>query len=178
MKREQASVGGGAEDSESTAVDPHRKSPRTPRRPEPSPTQRALALLTRREHSRKDLLRKLQARGVAIEQAQEVTDTLEASGWQSDARFAESLLRARAGSGYGPAYIRAELGTHGLGPEQIAAVLANHEGDWIECAHDQLRRRFPLALDGDRDARRKAADFLIRRGFSMDQVRAALTTEE
>ena len=149
-----------------------------PRRPEPTPTQRALALLTRREHSRKELQRKLQARGVSVEQAQQAADALESAGWQSDARFAESLVRARASGGYGPGYIRAELATHGVGAEQIAAALENYEGDWIERAGDLVRRRFSLVGEGDRQARRKAADFLLRRGFSMEQVRGALRVEE
>ena len=36
-------------------------------RPQPTATQRALGLLTRREHSRRELTRKLAARGVATE---------------------------------------------------------------------------------------------------------------
>lgn len=63
------------------------------RRPEPSPTQRALGLLTRREHSRQELTRKLQQRGVASADAAAVIDKLASAGWQNDARFAESLVR-------------------------------------------------------------------------------------
>lgn len=152
--------------------------PKRRRRPEPTPLQRALGLLTRREHSRLELARKLQQRGVERDQADAAIDKLADAGWQDDGRFAESLLRSRAGSGYGPAYIRAELATHGLGGEVIAAVMEGFEGDWIENARDLLQRRHPQALAGDRDARRKAADFLLRRGFGMDQVRAAMQAGE
>ncbi len=148
------------------------------RRPEPTPVQRALGLLTRREHSRSELLRKLEQRGVAAETAQDVVDKLGASGWQSEARYAESLLRSRAGGGYGPAYIRAELAAHGLDAELIAATLEGYEGDWTENAVDLLRRRHPQALEGAADARCKATDFLLRRGFSMEQVRAALAADD
>ena len=152
--------------------------PKRRRRPEPTPLQRALGLLTRREHSRLELARKLQQRGVERDQADAAIGKLADAGWQDDGRFAESLLRSRAGSGYGPAYIRAELATHGLGGEVIAAVMEGFEGDWIENARDLLQRRHPQALAGDRDARRKAADFLLRRGFGMDQVRAAMQAGE
>ena len=148
--------------------------PKRRRRPEPTPVQRALGLLTRREHSRLELSRKLQQRGVEREDAAAVIDRLADAGWQDDARFAESLVRSRAGSGYGPAYIRAELGTHGLGSEAIAAALEGFEGDWTENARDLLRRRHPQALQGDRDAQRKGMDFLLRRGFGMEHVRAAI----
>jgi regulatory protein len=141
-------------------------------RPELSPNQRALGLLVRREHSRKELTRKLAARGVEAEQAQAAVDRMTAEGWQNDARFAEQLVRSRAGGGYGPLRIRAELGTHGLDREAIQAAMDAFEGDWAENARDLVRRRFGAAL-GDRAQQRKAAEFLIRRGFGGDHVRAA-----
>lgn len=150
---------------------------RKSRRPEPSPTQRALGLLTRREHSRQELTRKLVNRGVEAAEANAVIDKLSEAGWQNDARFAESLVRSRAYSGYGPAYIRAELGTHQLGNEAVAVAMDGFDGDWVEIAHDLLRRRHPDALAGDRAAQRKAADFLLRRGFALEHFRAALKNE-
>ena len=144
------------------------------RRPEPSPTQRALGLLTRREHSRKELVRKLAGRGVEAADAHAAIDKLTAAGWQDDARFAESLVRNRAHAGYGPAWIRAELGTHGLGAETVSAALAAFEEDWAEVARDLLRRRFGDMAPADAMQRRKALDLLLRRGFAMEQARAAV----
>ncbi len=148
------------------------KKPRRPR-PEPTPTQRALGLLTRREHSRKELTRKLTVRGVERAEAESAVSRLTAEGWQDDARFAESLVRSRAGSGYGPIRIRAELGTHGLDREAIAAALDTFDGDWLEQARDLVRRRFGALVVEDRGVQRKAVDFLIRRGFAADHIRAA-----
>lgn len=142
-------------------------------RSEPTPTQRALGLLTRREHSRKELTRKLTARGVTAEDAQAAVQRLAGEGWQNDARFAESLVRGRAGAGYGPVRIRAELGTHGLDREAVAAALDTFEGDWTALAREQVRRRYGPALADDRALQRKAADFLLRRGFDPETVRAA-----
>lgn len=148
------------------------KKPRRPR-PEPTPIQRALGLLTRREHSRKELTRKLATRGVERADAETAVSKLAAEGWQNDVRFAESLVRSRAGGGYGPLRIRAELGMHGLDREAIAAALDTFEGDWAEEARDLVRRRFGAQVLEDRTVQRKAADFLIRRGFAADHVRAA-----
>jgi regulatory protein len=142
-------------------------------RSEPTPVQRALGLLTRREHSRKELTRKLTARGVVAEDAQAAVERLAGEGWQNDQRFAESLVRARTGGGYGPIRIRAELATHGLDREAIAAALDTFEDDWMELAREQIRRRYGPALADDRALQRKAADFLIRRGFDAGCVRAA-----
>lgn len=144
------------------------------RRPELSPTQRALGLLTRREHSKQELARKLTSRGIEPGDAQAAVDKLSAAGWQDDGRFAELLVRSRANTGYGPVRIRAELATHMLSVEIIASALEAFEGDWSDIVRDLLSRRHPAALSGDRAPQRKAAEFLLRRGFGMDQVRAAL----
>ncbi len=147
------------------------------RRPELTPAQRALGLLVRREHSRKELTRKLTARGVEADDAQAAVERMTAEGWQDDARFAELLVRSRANNGYGPVRIRAELGMHGLDRDTIVAAMDAYDGDWAENARDLARRRFPGRLD-DRAIQRKAADFLLRRGFGGDQVRAAIRFDE
>lgn len=134
--------------------------------------QRALGLLTRREHSRKELTRKLAARGVEVDQAREAVDRLARAGWQDDTRFAEVLVRSRAGAGYGPIRIRAELGLHGLEREAAEAALAGYEGDWSGNARDLVRRRHGTSLD-ERAVQFKAAAMLARRGFTSDQIRAA-----
>ncbi|KRA74914.1 recombinase RecX [Lysobacter sp. Root667] len=144
---------------------------------EQSATQRALGLLTRREHSRKELQRKLTSRGMDAAEVETAVETLSGLGWQDDARFAESLVRSRAGSGYGPIRLRAELATHGLDSEAIARALDSYQGDWLENARDLVRRRF-AGLSGEAGSedlalRRKAADFLIRRGFDGERVRKA-----
>ena len=142
-------------------------------RPQPTPVQRALGLLVRREHSRKELTRKLTSRGVEADEAAAAVERLAGDGWQDDTRFAASLVRSRAASGYGPLYIRAELGTHGLGSEAVAAALETFEGDWTEVARDLVRRRYGEAGPADLAQRRKAADLLARRGFDGDSIRRA-----
>jgi regulatory protein len=151
--------------------------PRKRRRPELSPAQRALGLLVRREHSRKELARKLAARGVSREDASEAVARMTAEGWQDDARFAESLARMRAAGGHGPVRIRAELETHGLEAHVIAQAfraLADAGGDdWLGRARLLVHRRYGADRVDDLAIRRKAADFLIRRGFDAATAYAA-----
>jgi len=152
---------------------------RAPRRPraQPTPAQRALSLLVRREHSRSELIRKLVARGVEEADAAQAVTRMSEAGWQDDQRFACSIARTRAASGYGPAWIRAELGGHGIGEamvdEALAALAEAGDDDWEGRARDLVARRF-----GDRlqtlDGQRKAADFLYRRGFDGECVRSAV----
>lgn len=143
-------------------------------RGQPTPLQRAIGLLSRREHSRRELVRKLAARGVELPEAEAAVERLAGEGWQDDARFAESLVRSRAGSGYGPVRIRAELATHGLDDAVVSGAVASYGGDWLENARDLVRRRFGPGLDRDLPRQRKAADLLYRRGFTGDQVRAVV----
>lgn len=139
-----------------------------------TPLQRALALLVRREHSRKELTRKLAERGIESEAASAAVDRLTDDGWQSDARFAEMLVRTRVASSQGPVRIRAELGSHGLDRDAIEAVMAAFEGDWRQIARDLACRRFGPDFVSDLARRRKAADFLYRRGFDGETVRFVL----
>ena len=149
--------------------------PRRRGRPELTPQQRALGLLVRREHSRKELARKLTARGVEADAAQAAVDRMTAEGWQDDDRFAEQLIRSRAANGYGPLHIRAELGTHGIDRERAQEAMEAFEadeGDWMTLATDLVRRRFGARLE-DPAVQRKAAELLARRGITSDQVRRA-----
>ena len=149
-----------------------RRRPKRERKPATA-MQRALGLLTRREHSRKELTRKLVSRGVDAAEVEAAVDKLTGAGWQDDRRFAESLVRSRAANGYGPLHIRAELGTHDLPAEVRQSALDEFEGDWTEIARDLVERRF-ARIEDPRLRERKAGDYLLRRGFPSDVVRAAI----
>ena len=140
---------------------------------DPTPYQRALGLLVRREHSRKELSRKLSAKGVERDDADLALDKLNRQDFQNDARFAIALARSRAGAGYGPNRIRAELSMHGLGRDDIAAALEACERDWDASAIDIIQRRYGNKDLGDPVLRRKAVDFLLRRGFDQKSAYAA-----
>jgi len=146
---------------------------------EQTPLQRALRLLTRREHSRRELSSKLKVRGCTADEVEQAITRLAAEGWQSDRRFADNLLRARANAGYGPRYIRAELATHGLNNEAIETAFQHFSGDWLEIAQALLSRRFAgKKLQHDNKQRRKAMDILTRRGFDSACIQQAIYTIE
>jgi regulatory protein len=149
-----------------------------PRRREATPAQRALGLLVRREHSKLELTRKLLAGGIAEEEAVAAVGKMAEAGWQDDIRFACSLARTRASAGYGPLRIRAEIQSHGLGMDAVesafAALAEAAEDDWPARAADLVRKRFGASRAAPLAMQRKAADFLLRRGFDGDCIRAAL----
>jgi len=149
---------------------------------EPTAYQRALGLLVRREHSRKELTRKLQAKGLDAGEAEAALDVLSRQDFQNDDRFAEALARTRASSGYGPMRIRAELATHGLPRETVDAALEACDRDWLASARDLVARRYGRKDLADPAQRRKAVDFLLRRGFdqraAFSSVRSAPADDE
>jgi len=152
--------------------------PRKTRRQEATPAQRALRLLVRREHSRQELTRKLQARGIDEAEAAAAVERMAEAGWQDDSRFACSLARTRSAAGYGPLRIRAELAGHGLEPAAVQAAFAAlaeaGDDDWAAHARDLVCRRHGPPEHLDLATQRKVADFLLRRGFDGDSIRAAL----
>ncbi|HEY5802685.1 MAG TPA: recombination regulator RecX [Lysobacter sp.] len=166
-------TGGGSENDDRGGSGDAAQPGRRRGRPVQTPLQRALGLLARREHSRKELTRKLTTRGLDAADVEAAVGRLAGEGWQDDKRFAESLVRSRAGGGYGPVRIRAELATHGLDREAIARAMDTYEGDWAENARDLAQRRFGPNIADELNLRRKAADLLMRRGFDGASIRAA-----
>ena len=77
-------------------------------------TRAALELLARREHSRRELTRKLAARGFPDDVVTPVLDELERTGALANARFTDSFVRSRIAKGQGPQRIRAELAQRGI----------------------------------------------------------------
>ncbi|MFA9461920.1 regulatory protein RecX [Thiohalorhabdus sp. Cl-TMA] len=124
----------------------------------------ALKLLVRREHSRRELARKLVERDHPRPAADAALDRLEAEGAQSDQRFAEEYARARFAKGYGPRRVEAELREHGIGPEGMAHA-ALERGEERSLAAAQLAKRFGDAPPADARERAKRTRYLQQRGF-------------
>ncbi len=102
----------------------------------------AMDLLARREHARSELQSKLERRFDDAALVTRVLDDLAAENLQSDARYAESLLRQRMGRGYGPVRIRQEMRERGVDQERISAALEAVDPDWCEAATLAFQRKF------------------------------------
>ncbi|WP_332309397.1 regulatory protein RecX [Pseudomarimonas arenosa] len=138
-----------------------------------SALQVAVGLLSRREHSARDLKRKLEARGIEPEQVDAALSRLQDVGLQDEMRFAESLVRQRIAAGYGPMYLRAELSTHRLSESLIERALEAAQADWRGIAADLIARRF-AEPPSDLKQRRRAQSLLMRRGFDAETIRSVL----
>lgn len=144
--------------------------------------QRALGLLVRREHSATELKRKLRDKGVEGDELDAALETLQRQGFQDDRRYAEALVRSRALAGHGPVRVRAELRQNGVAAADADAAFESAEAaglDW-EAAAARVAARFLPALRAAQGQealkqRHRALSFLLRRGFSQEQARHALS---
>jgi regulatory protein len=134
----------------------------------------ALALLAGRDFGRRELLKRLERKGYPKPLAAQVVESLAAERLLSDDRFVAQFIRQHAGRGHGPVRIRLELRQRGIEPEAIDSALNEAGEDWVEMARSARRRKFGSSPPGDRRERAKQARFLQYRGFSAEQVRAAL----
>lgn len=135
----------------------------------------AMNLLARREHSRLELQRKLLAKlSPDSSQLNGVLDQLEQDGLLSDSRFAEAFSNARIRTGKGPVRIRAELRERGVEEHLVERVLVEMGVDWIDLARDVAHKRFGHAAPLDQREQAQRMRFLQYRGFTTEQIRAAL----
>ena len=141
------------------------------------PKTQALKLLARREHSAKELTRKLKARGISDEDAASAVEHATGEDWQSDARYAEMLVRTRVANGYGPVRIAAELHVSGVPPEQARAALDAAEVDWQALAVEVHAKKFGTPPKTSA-ARAKQYRYLQGRGFDSTQISAVLKGED
>ncbi len=140
----------------------------------PACRKASLDLLARREHSRRELQRKLDKRGFAGNLIDETLDELEQSGALSARRFAESFVSARAAKGQGPVRIRADLAKRGVDSSDFEDLLHDGSIDWSAIARMVRAKRFGRDAPADYPGRARQARFLQYRGFDMDQIDAAL----
>ena len=128
---------------------------------------RALRLLTRREHSRAELARKLAPHAESEEILEAVLRQLIEKKQLSDERYAEARAHWLARK-YGAARIRQDLKAHG-----VAAPVADRvssAGD-LEKARAILARKYRTPAT-TREEKARRARFLQARGFSLDVVQA------
>lgn len=130
--------------------------------------------LARREHSQFELREKLAAREIEPDVAAEAVARLVADGLVSDARFAESFIAAKMRRGQGPVRIRAELKRRGVGAELIEQHLHDAELDWARSAAEVRRKKFGAPVPVDFPSRARQQRFLEYRGFTGEQIRAAM----
>lgn len=125
-----------------------------------------------------ELKRSLSRRGFSEFAAEDAIAQMERYGYLDDAAYAMAFARGRAASrGHGPQRLRADLIKKGVPRAAIDLALAELDVDELGDTSKALGLKRWRALSGEADTRKrkkKTTDFLLRRGFSFDQARAAV----
>lgn len=141
-------------------------------RREPGLRERALRLLARREHSRAELARKLQAHAGPEDELETLLDELARRKLLSDERYAEARARVLSRR-FGAARIARDLRASGVEEHLAERALNAARATEAERARDVWRRKFRTPPT-TREERAKQMRFLQSRGFSFDAIRAAV----
>lgn len=137
-------------------------------RPPLSLKARAIGYLSRREHSRAELARKLAPHAESPEEVEQLLDALERENWLSNARFVDSLVHRRAAR-YGAARVMQEAKAHQLGGEQLQALKERLADTELARARAVWQKRFGVAPESP-EARAKQIRFMMARGFSRSVI--------
>ncbi len=129
--------------------------------------QTALSLLTRREHSRLELIKKLQQKDYSNKDIEFAISLLVEQKYQSDERFTESFINMRFGQGKGPLLIAIELKDRGIHDFDLSIR------DWFNLAREVRRKKYGSDIPSEYKEKAKQKRFLQSRGFSFDQINKA-----
>ena len=132
----------------------------------------AVSLLSRRDHSKNELLRKLNEKGFS-KGAAAALEKLEQGGYIDDERFcrlyASELVRLK---GYGKRRVEQELYRKGVDRDTIYNVLEEISFD-TDILSDIIKRKY-LNKIADEKGRQRTFNALMRLGYSFGEIRDAL----
>ena len=132
---------------------------------------KALDILSRREHSAYELKTKLKKFEPDEKDLNELIEKLKASNFIDDERFAIAFIRSKAQSGYGPSYISQYLLKKRV-PSDIYDMNSLNI-DWESVCRDQFEKK-RHGKDINFKEKEKILRFLAYRGFSYEIIKNAL----
>lgn len=137
----------------------------------PEAKARALALLDKRDYSRKMLIDKICEKAISTADAEEVADWLCSLGVVDDSRYAGMIVRHYAARGYGQRRIVQELYRRGIAKELWDTALEE-----MPETDESIEKLLSRKLKGDfsPENRKKAAAAARRRGYGWEDIRAAM----
>ena len=134
---------------------------------------RAANMISARALSKKELSRRLRDKGASEADAADAADWLEGIGALDDAAYAAMLVRHYSAMGYGMAKLRDELYRRGVPKELWDDALA--QAPDTETVIEKIIAQKTKGAALDEKGRRKLLDLLLRRGFSRQDIKNALS---
>lgn len=134
---------------------------------------KALTILSYRDHSKEELRRKL-ARTVGEEQAEKTAQHMQEIGLVNDEDYAEKLAQELLDRRLmGADRVLFEMTRRGLDRSMSSEVIERLDSDPDERIRRFLERKYPRGLKDEKE-RRRATAALSRNGFRWDDIRAVL----
>ena len=130
---------------------------------------KALDIISRREHSQKELSDKLITKFNIPELVDSVIHGLLEKNLLNDYRYSESYVVARKRKGFGPKKIGYELVSRGVN-ENTASEVIDAEGGWNDAALKAFNKKFKAGISKDFNEQNKQKIFLQNRGFSFEEI--------
>jgi regulatory protein len=135
---------------------------------------KALDIISRREHSQKELTGKLLNKFSEEEIVNSVINNLVEKNLLNDSRYSESYVVSRKRKGFGPKKIMYELIARGV-IENIAYEAIENEGGWKDAALTAFNKKFKKGKATDFKELNKQKTFLQNRGFSFEEIDSVFT---
>ena len=135
----------------------------------PTIYNKALDIISRREHSKKEVRDKLLKKFDDLSVIEDVIEKLIKNSLLNDSRYAEMYTRARKRKGFGPKRIGYELNSRGVS-ETLSSIAIEEEGGWLEAAENAFNKKFKDGVSLDFKTKLKQKSFLQNRGFSFKEI--------
>ena len=135
---------------------------------------KALDIISRREHSQKELTGKLLNKFSEEEIVNSVINNLVEKNLLNDTRYSEAYVVSRKRKGFGPKKIMYELISRGV-IENIAYEAIENEGGWKDAALKAFNKKFKKGKTTDFKELNKQKTFLQNRGFSFEEIDSVFT---
>lgn len=128
-------------------------------------------LLARREYSEFELRNKMQEKAFSEEEIDQTIARCQQKNWQSDRRFTENYIHARAQRGYGVNRIKQELRQlKGVSNEIIDEAFYESDIDWEKIALHVLKKKFPnYAEKQTPKTKQKIWQYMLSHGFYSEE---------
>ena len=137
---------------------------------------KALDLLSRREHSKKEIRDKLIIRFDDKNSINSVMDRLKINNLIDDHRFAELYVLNRKRKGFGPKKIAYELLIKGI-DDSISNEIIFTEGGWSEAAKKAFKKKFKDGPGNETKEKLKQKGFLQNRGFTFKEIESVFAND-
>ena len=130
---------------------------------------KALDIISRREHSEKEIREKLYKKFNDHKVSELVITSLIEKGLVNDHRFAEMYIIARKRKGFGPKKIAYELLAKGVS-DNISSQALNEEGGWQIAALNAFNKKYKNGIADNFKEMNKQKIFLQNRGFTFEEI--------